>query len=117
MLDRVVDRYDPGYTTDDLLASVESQRMQLWVCVDNRIITACVVSEIQEYPRYRVFNLIAMAGDGMDKWFTPAFDVLEAYGKHHGCKYLSGSGRKGWVRQCRNRGYNEAFVVTRKELI
>ena len=111
----VLDTFDPGFTTTDILESIEARNHQLWLIVLEQPV-AVIVTEINNYPRYSVLHAPYIAGGRMDEWFDNAFDVLEAFAKHHGCKYLTGCGRRGWVRQGAHRGYREAYTVVRKEL-
>lgn len=115
LLQTIIDRFDPGYTTDDILFRVEHQEMQLWLIAPDAI-SAVVITEITHFPQYKTLHAPFIAGERMAEWFDPVFDVLEAFAKHHGCKYLTGCGRKGWVRQGKPRGYRETYTVLRKEL-
>jgi hypothetical protein len=114
LLQTVVDRFDPGYTTDDILSRIESKDMQLWVIDPD--IAAVVITEITHFPQYKTLHAPFIAGERMAEWFDPVFDVLEAFANHHGCKYLTGCGRRGWVRQGKPRGYRETYTVLRKPL-
>jgi len=116
MLDTVIHRFDPGFTSDGILRSIESKDHQLWVIRKESEILAVIVTEINNYPEYRVLHAPYIAGNGMNEWFDSAFDVLESFAKHHGCKYLTGCGRRGWVKQGASRGYQEVYTVVRKQI-
>lgn len=116
MIDKVIDRFDPGFTSDGILRSIERKDHQLWVIRKESEILAVIVTEINNYPEYRVLHAPYIAGNGMNEWFDSAFDVLESFAKHHGCKYLTGCGRRGWVKQGASRGYQEVYTVVRKQI-
>lgn len=116
MIQGVLDKFDPGFTTDSILASIEEQNHQLWLIVIDGLIVAAIITEINNYPAYSVLHAPYIAGERMAEWFDTAFDVLESFGKHHGCKYLTGCGRRGWVKQGASRGYQEVYTVVRKQI-
>lgn len=115
MLQTVIDRFDPGYTTTDILFRVEHQDMQLWfVAIDE--ICATIITEVTVFPQYKTLHAPFIAGSRMDEWFDSAFDTLEAFARANGCKYLTGCGRRGWARQGKPRGYDDVYTIVRKEL-
>lgn len=110
-LKRITDKQDTGCTTDDLLHRIETQRMQLWVQKGVVFIT-----EITVYPQWVGLHIPYAAGDNMEDWFDRSLEYLEGFAREKGCKYISATGRKGWIRQGKARGYKEAFFNVRKEL-
>ena len=112
----VVDRFDPGFTTDDIISGIEEQRYQLWLLAPKSEPVAAIVTEINNYPQYSVLHAPYIGGSRMNEWFDNAFDVLEAFAKYHGCKYLTGCGRRGWIKQGASRGYQEVYTVVRKQI-
>lgn len=115
LLQTIIDRFDPGYSADDILFHVEQQKMQLWLIAPDEV-CAVVITEITNFPQYKTLHAPFIAGERMGEWFDPVFDVLESFAKHHGCKYVTGCGRRGWVRQGKPRGYRETYTVLRKEI-
>lgn len=116
LLRRVTDQYDPGYTTDDLLQRVQLRDAQLWVVLSPDSVAAVIITEIQVFPQYKSLHAPYIAGDEMGEWFGHAFEVLESFAQSHGCKYLTGCGRRGWVRYGKGRGYDEGMTIIRKDL-
>lgn len=114
-LQNVVNEYDPGYTTADLLDHIKQQKKQLWLGLSKEI-AAVIVTEINIYPQYKVLHAPYVAGSDMDAWLPGALRTLEAFARHHGCKYVTGCGRRGWVRALQSDGWREGFTIIRKEL-
>lgn len=112
LIQKVLDEYDTGYSLDDLKARCMSQDMQLWLYRDQ----AAFLSEIQVFPQHKTLHVPYIGGDGLAEWFDEAFAALEAFARRMGCKYISGCGRRGWVRLGRRRGYEEGFTIVRKSL-
>jgi hypothetical protein len=114
-LQQVIDQYDPGYSTDNLFDHIKQQKKQLWVGLSPQI-AAALVTEITIYPQYKVLHVPYVAGHDMDKWLPGALRVLEAFGRHHECKYVTGCGRRGWVKALESDSWKEGFTIIRKEL-
>lgn len=112
LIQRVLDEFDTGYSLDDLKERCKQAKAQLWMHGTE----AAFISEIQVFPSYTVLHVPYIGGSGMESWFDEAMDVLEAFALDKGCAYLSGCGRRGWVRQGKSRGYTEAFTIVRKRL-
>ena len=55
LLQTIIDRFDPGYTTDDILFRVEQQEMQLWLIAPDAI-SAVVITEITHFPQYKTLH-------------------------------------------------------------
>ena len=111
LLQKVLDLFDTGFSLDDLKARCKAQEMQLWLRPD-----AAFITEIQIFPQYKCLHIPYIGGTGMEDWFDDVMDQFEAFARHMGCAYVSGCGRRGWVRQGRNRGYEEGFTIVRKKL-
>ena len=115
LIEKVVAEYDPGYATEDLLNDVLKGRKQLWVAATDHIACA-VITEINNYPQYKVLHAPYVAGDDMEQWLPRLLQTLEKFGRAHGCKYVTGCGRRGWVKALSSYGWSEGFTIVRKEL-
>lgn len=114
LLQRVLDQFDSGYTSEDVLTELQHERMQLWKIGDW---DALMVTEIYNVPRWRALLIVWCVGDRMDEWLDPAFEMLERFARAHGCKYVEGRGRRGWTKALAHRGwFKEGMTVVRKAL-
>jgi hypothetical protein len=111
LLQKVLDRYETGYSLDDLKARCKTQDMQLWLRPE-----AAFLTEIQVFPRYKCLHIPYIGGSDMGDWFDQVMEQFEAFARHMGCAYVSGCGRRGWARQGKSRGYEEGFQIVRKQL-
>ena len=48
--------------------------------------------------------------------FARGLAVIEAFARSKNCKYVSGCGRRGWLRELAREGWREGFTIVRKEL-
>lgn len=80
------------YTLNDLLTAIAEGRMQSHVANNSWAIT-----QVNQYPRARTLQLVAMVGDLAD------VDALHAqilsYADQANCSLLSTYGRLGWLRE------------------
>lgn len=91
-LARVLDRMGGLYTLQDILSAIAEGRMQTFV-EDN----SWAITQVQNFPRARQLQLVAMVGDLKD------VDALHAkvlaYAGEVNAGLLSTYGRLGWLRE------------------
>jgi hypothetical protein len=91
-LARVLDRMGGLYTLNDILTAIAEGKMQTFV--ENN---SWAITQVNQYPRARVLQLVAYVGDLAD------VDGLHAkilsYADQANCGLLSTYGRMGWLRQ------------------
>ena len=110
---RALDVEDTGYNTEDILTSLQTRDMQLWVHPH-----AVAVTQIQVLPRFKKLLLVTLGGANMDEWIQELMDLLRLFGMDNDCKYLEQHGRKGWLKvndKFKLGGY-PAFQVMRVKL-
>ena len=64
----------------------------------------------------KVFEVNMVWGKSMDEWFDTACDGLLKVALELKCDMVAITGRRGWVRQLRSRGFSEKLVTLIKEL-
>ena len=82
---------------DDFLDSLVGGEMQLWVVVEEKEVIACMISRFANYPQKKVFRIVFVGGEGMEKWleFLP---IIEDFALMNGCTFIEVWGRKAWLR-------------------
>ena len=82
---------------DDFLDSLVGGEMQLWVVVEGKEVIACMISRFANYPQKKVFRIVFVGGEGMEKWleFLP---LVEDFALMNGCTFIEVWGRKAWLR-------------------
>jgi hypothetical protein len=97
-LSRVLDAMGGLYTLGDILAAIDDRRMQTFV-VNN----TWAVTQINQYPRARTLQVVALVGDIEDR------DAIQAklidYASEVNAGLLSAYGRLGWIPHARELGW------------
>jgi hypothetical protein len=95
---RVLDRMGGLYRLDDILTAVHENRLQSFARANSWALT-----QIIQFPRARVLQIIAIVGDIND------IDALQAqildYANQNGCGLISAYGRRGWIEHAQKRGW------------
>lgn len=112
MLARVFERFDLGYSTDDVLLDVIKQRKQLWDLGGE----ACAVVNVCKMPQFSVLEVPLLAGDNIDQWLPDLVENLKMVARDNGCKYVDGFGRKGWTRKLEQYGFKPYSYDVRLEI-
>ena len=85
-------------------------RATLWVR-DNSV----AVTNIIDCPQGRRFNIWVAAGD-MQELIAEMYPEFEKQAREFGCKTVTITGRRGWVRAMKDVGFKEVATVVAKEL-
>jgi hypothetical protein len=100
-----------GFAIDDVHASLEAGRRQLFVTWPG--LDCALVTEDIAYPRERVLHVFLLAGRLPGDW-RQILGGLEAWAASRGCRAIELRGRRGWTRKLA--GYAAPAVIMRKEL-
>ena len=112
-LRKALNRVDYPYSIDEILGKIDASDMQLWMTHDLKM---AWVTQILVFPRYKVFEVVAGGGEGIDDWLVASDELFTAFASHHGCKYVECQGRKGWQRVTEKLGYVPVWTTIRKEV-
>jgi hypothetical protein len=101
---------DDTYSFIDLAVAIEEGRFKLFYCAN-----AILVVEIVHFPRYKTANFFVTAGR-----LSSVFDLEDRateWARDQGCKYVSMTGRHGWLRTLHPRGWKMSDKISmHKEL-
>ena len=92
-------RYHPAMNVDDLLVLLESNMVAIFVAIIDDELKGAFIVNVEEYPRRRVCNIVAVAGrrGSTRAWIDEMLETLEEWAIQRGCDLLAGIGRKGWM--------------------
>lgn len=92
------------WTSAGACHAVAIQQAQIWVAwsYERRRIEGAVLSRVIDNPpmapNNRVCECPLVGGENMAEWGGRMFAMIRAWAKAQGCDYLSGYGRRGWIR-------------------
>lgn len=88
----------PVWDTDFFYAQIMEDTKQLWIAVDNEkeAIVGAVVTEVVEYPKAKVVNVILLGGNKIRDWKDAMGSRIEEFANTEDCYALQSMGRKGW---------------------
>ena len=59
----------------------------------------------------RVLYLPVVSGNKMDTWLDKFLDFAKEIARDHQCTQIRGTGRNGWVKKLKSRGWNDMFTT------
>lgn len=86
------------YEPVDLLQMALMGRAGIWIAERDGKILVAIVTEVKQYPRRRVLEVMFGGGSDMGEWIEPMVDALDEHGRAAGCSHVATIGRKGWAR-------------------
>lgn len=100
-------RYEP----EDIMQFVRSGNAHLWVALRDDNVIGITVTRFWEYPRKRCLDVVFLGGEDWDGWKDRMFDMLDRWSQDSGCDAIEASGRTGFARVFKDRGYTPLWQV------
>lgn len=97
LLKRATDRTGCYEPVDLMYLSMQGQ-VAIWVIEIGGSVAAAIATEIHQYPRRRVLEVMFGGGDGMPHWIRSAVAAVDEYARQMQCTHIACLGRPGWVR-------------------
>jgi hypothetical protein len=101
-LEPALTRFPGSPESPELFMSVRRGERQLWIAWDEarNVIAAAVITEIVRYQGSSalICRVPWVGGRDMRKWLPEALAMLKAWAIDMGCRFMEGSGRRGWKR-------------------
>ena len=91
---RAVQRSNGAHNIEDIKKKCLSGDFILWMANN---LGAAVILAVSDYPKGKQCDIVMMGGDGFNSWFAELADI-EDWIKRIGCKRITLTGRKGWLR-------------------
>lgn len=93
----------------DILVSLTSGKMQLWIMGEAGEARVVGVTEIQEFPQMKICLILVCAGEGVHRAIPLLKEVLVPWARENGCAKVRLFGREGWQRMLK--GWTKTCVV------
>ena len=101
------------YEPIDVLKLAMEGQLGIWLCEVDGVIEAAIATEIKQYPRRRVLEILFAGGGGMKHWRHAMVETLDAHARQTGCSHVAGIGRPGWARVWDGEATGDIVVVRR----
>ena len=92
------------HTFADIEAEARAGRMQLWPGDD-----ALAVTQLRNTPKGKVLHILYAAGDGPE--LEEITEDMAFWAKAQGCASLTQTGRPGWVKRLKRRGWRTIQIT------
>jgi hypothetical protein len=112
-IERSANRAEGELLPGDYLRFLIDGQMHLWVAIENNSVIAAMVTQVIVYPRKRSLRIIAVGGEGMERW-QKFFPMLESFASSLNCTCLEAWGRKGWKKILKD--WKSSYIVYTHEL-
>jgi hypothetical protein len=100
-------RYEP----EDILEFAVSGDAHLWVVFKGEDIVGITVTRLWQYPRKKCLDVMFLGGENWDEWKDIVFDTMQRWAYDSGCAAIEASGRVGFARVFKDRGYTPLWQV------
>lgn len=100
-------RYEP----EDILEAVVSGDAHLWIAFDGEDIVGITITRFWQYPRKKCLDVMFLGGEKLNEWKDLMFDTVHSWAHDSGCVAIEASGRVGFARLFKDRGYTPLWQV------
>lgn len=113
MLERAM-AYHPFMDTTDLLCVIRDNKADLAVVIDGERVCGAIVLEVVQFPRVRVCNVIAVAGEygSLKKYAKETDTFITSWSRERGCHKIGTLARRGWARYFAATGWQTRPYLT-----
>lgn len=111
--------HHPFMDADDIRVIIERDQATLVLVLDEAKVRGALVLEVVQYPRCRVANLIAVAGEfgSLRKYSEEVESFLRTWSRDRGCDKLGALARRGWARHfAANAWQSRPYIAAWKSL-
>lgn len=112
-LDRALEHH-PFLEAQDVYDLLHEGLLRLFIATADQKVTGFALMEVVNYPRRKVANVLAAAGEHgfLSVLVQEVLPELQKWAKEQGADTFALTGRPGWVRALRGKGFEDAAYVT-----
>ena len=86
------------YEPIDILKMAITGQVGIWLCLVSGTVVAAFVTEVKQYPRKRVLEMLLCGGSRMKDWIDAAVAEMDKHADQMACAHIAVCGRKGWAK-------------------
>jgi len=114
-IEKMVERGIGITTAHDIKCEALSGRWMLFIVEDQGATVVTAICAIEQGDK-KVFTIVGAWGVKMSEWVEQFYDSMVQVATDLGCDSISITGRRGWVKYLKDRGFTERMVTVVKEL-
>ena len=99
------------YEPIDLLRMAFAGAVGIWLCEGRKGIEAAVVTEVKQYPRKRILDVLFAGGGNMAEWMPELRVAIDKHAREMGCDHIASIARKGWIKAWPGRATGDVVIV------
>lgn len=111
LLKKATDLSGDRYTTSHIYDMVMEDDYQLWVAYEGNNFHGAVVTNISDYPNRKILCMGFCGGEDFGAWKDQIIDILKRFARDMGCDAIEASGRPGWSKVLKDKGYSPKWVT------
>jgi hypothetical protein len=111
LLKKATDLSGDRYTTSHIYDMVMEDDYQLWIAYEDKYFHGAVVTNISNYPNRKILCMGFCGGEYFGAWKDQIIDILKRFARDMGCDSIEASGRPGWSKLLKDKGYSPKWVT------
>ena len=99
---------------DDIYQALVDDQYGLWICTRDGHLIAAIIVYVAQYPRCSIVDICYGAGEEIDQWMQPFYDLIVDRARAIGARFIRIEGRPGWQRKLKSLGFqkvSEEFLL------
>lgn len=109
-IQRALKKTKSAYTVEHLLSEVHAGGLEMFELIGQKIV-GIFLTRVYDEADTKTLHVVLLAGDGMREWFGDFNYAVGNIARERGCRYLTETGRKGWLRFAAPYGWSEGPVT------
>lgn len=101
-------------TEQEIFQAMHLGFVDVWIALEDGEVQGFVIGQWERYTKRSFYNILAIAGDGLDKYIKAGLQKIEQYAMIGGAYEIIIQGRFGWKRKLKAFGYHQTRVQLRK---
>jgi hypothetical protein len=101
---------------EEMYTAMVNNFVDVWVALEGTELQGFVICQWERYPKRSYYNIIAIAGDGLDLYLREGLEKIERFAALIGAYEVVLQGRFGWMRKLEKFGYKQTRVQLRKNV-
>lgn len=116
LIAQVLPKMDGEFALSDFVDGFAEERFHLFIGYQDGIVVACMITQLVEYPQYKVLEVPIAAGAGFGKFITKFRDYISTWAKVNGAQFLQAYTSPAMTRYHRRFGAQKVYDLIRYPL-